>query len=136
MTVNSLWHKPIKFHGRTLQPFSIEVLPQLNVDTAGLGQLIPAKTRIFIPHLPKTTVEIMIATVRSLKMAGFEPVPHIAARRIANSSELKVLLTAFHGQGVQELLVIAGSVNEPAGEYKQCMDLLSSEAFIPKAIQI
>lgn len=130
MTVNLLWNKPIKLHGRTLQPFSIEVLPKLNIDFAELGQLIPAKTRIFIPHLPKTTVEIMIATVRSLKMAGFEPIPHIAARRIANAFELKVLLAALYEQEVQELLLIAGSVNEPAGEYKQCIDLLDSEAFM------
>lgn len=137
MTVNlisrshseSPWSKPFEFHDRVLQPFSIEVLPKLNFDSTGLSRLLPVGTRIFIPHLPKTTLEEIFVTVRGLKMAGFEPVPHIAARRIVSSLELKRLLTALHGQGVQEFLLIAGSSDVPAGEYKQCMDVLDSEIF-------
>lgn len=137
MTVNPIirhhlgspWNQSFKFHDSVLQPISIEVLPKLNFDSTWLSRLLPVGTRIFIPHLPKTTVEEILGTVRSLKLAGFEPVPHIAARRIASPLELKWLLTALHGQEVQELLLVAGSNDTPVGEYKQCMDVLDAEIF-------
>lgn len=137
MTVNPImrrnlrspWNQFFEFHDRALQPISIEVLPKLNFDNTGLSRLLPVGTRIFIPHLPKTTLEEILGTVRGLKLAGFEPVPHIAARRIVSSLELKRLLTALHGQGGQELLLVAGSNDTPVGEYKQCMDVLDSEIF-------
>lgn len=125
----SPWCNPFEFHGRVLQPFSIEVLPKLNFDSARLRRLLPGKTKVFIPHLPKTTLEAILDTVRGLKVAGFEPIPHIAARRIASSLELKMLITALHGLGVKELLLVAGSNDKPLGEYKQCIDLLNSEIF-------
>lgn len=137
MTVNPIirhhlgspWNQSFKFHDSVLQPISIEVLPKLNFDSTGLSRLLPVGTRIFIPHLSKTTVEEILGTVRGLKLAGFEPVPHIAARRIASHLELKRLLTALHGQEVHELLLVAGSNDTPVGEYKQCMDVLDSEIF-------
>ncbi|MGR9037785.1 MAG: methylenetetrahydrofolate reductase, partial [Gammaproteobacteria bacterium] len=137
MTVNPIirrnlgspWNQSFEFHDRVLQPISIEVLPKLNFDSTGLSRLLPVGTRIFIPHLPKTTLEEIFGTVRGLKLAGFEPVPHIAARRIASPLELKLLLTALHGQEVQELLLVAGGNDTPVGEYKQCMDVLDSEIF-------
>ncbi len=124
----SSWCKPFEFHGRVLQPFSIEVLPKLNFDSARLRRLLPGKTKVFIPHLPKTTLEAVLYTVRGLKVAGFEPIPHIATRRITSSLELKMLLTALYGLGVQ-LLLVAGSNDKPLGEYKQCIDLLNSKIF-------
>lgn len=136
MTVNppktnmseSPWNKPFKFHESLLQPFSMEVLPKQDFDCARLHRFLPAKTRIFIPHLPKTTLKEIIVTVRNLKLAGFEPVPHVAARRIADSSELMAFLASLYEEGVQELLVIAGNTIS-SGEYKQCIDLLDSEVF-------
>lgn len=123
------WNKPFECFDRILQPFSIEVLPRLDFDGAGLSRLLPGNTRIFIPHLPRTTLAEIIATVRSLKLAGFEPVPHIAARRIADSSELHTLIAALHEEKVQELLLIAGSREVSIGKYEHCHDLLESDAF-------
>lgn len=112
-----------------LPPFSIEILPKLNFDCEKIQQFLPAKTRVFIPHLPKTTLPEIVDTVKSLKLAGFEPVPHIAARRMSDEVELKNLLSSLYDLKVQELLLIAGSRNEPIGEYQHCNDLLNSAVF-------
>ena len=137
MTVNptrkchseSLGNKSTKPKQYLLQPFSIEVLPKQNFDCGRMQQFLPAKTRVFIPHLPKTTLQEIIDTVKNLKLAGFEPIPHIAARRISDEVELEILLSSLYDLKVQELLLIAGSRNEPLGEYQHCTDLLNSEVF-------
>jgi len=125
----SLRNKYFKLSQHLLQPFSIEVLPQKDFDCARMQQFLPPKTRVFIPHLPKTTLQEIIDTAKSLKLAGFEPIPHIAARRISDEVELEILLSSLYDLKVQELLLIAGSRNEPVGEYQHCIDLLNSEIF-------
>jgi methylenetetrahydrofolate reductase (NADPH) len=123
------WNKSFTLNQHLLQPFSIEVLPKQNFDCVNLQRLLPANTKVFIPHLPNTTLKEIIDTVQNLKLAGFEPIPHIAARRISNAFELDALLTGLYDLKVQELLLIAGSRDEPLGEYQQCIDLLNSKIF-------
>ncbi|MFK5949903.1 MAG: hypothetical protein QM500_14160 [Methylococcales bacterium] len=125
----SLRNKSSNLNQHLLHPFSIEVLPKQNFACVRMQQFLPAKTRVFIPHLPKTTLQEIIDTVKSLKLAGFEPIPHIAARRISNEVELEILLSSLYELKVKELLLIAGSRNEPIGEYQHCIDLLNSEVF-------
>lgn len=125
----SLINTSPKLNQHSLQPFSIEVLPKRNADYERIQQFLPAKTKVFIPHLPKTTPQEIIDTVKSLKLAGFQPVPHIAARRIADEVELEILLSSFYKLDVKELLLIAGSCSEPVGIYQDCNDLLNAGVF-------
>ncbi|MGR9073930.1 MAG: methylenetetrahydrofolate reductase [Gammaproteobacteria bacterium] len=62
-------------------------------------------------------------------MAGFEPIPHIAARRIKDSKELTTVLAALDELEVHGLLLIAGSRDKPIGEYEQSTDLFEPENF-------
>ena len=124
-----LWIEPFDLNQHVLQPFSIEVLPKQNFDCVRLQQFLPPKTRVFIPHLPKTTLQEIIETVKNLKLAGFEPIPHLAARRISDEAELETLLSGLYDLKAHEILLIAGSRNEPLGEYRHCIDLLDSEIF-------
>ena len=58
---------------------------------------------------------------------GCVPIPHISARSIAGERQLDELLGALAGEaGVDDVLVIGGSVKEQAGPYASSMDVLGS----------
>ncbi len=99
---------------------SIEMTPKSvreNNDTSDKD--VPPGTKIYIPHigdlkgLQKTIDEI----VPRLKEAGFNPVPHIAARRLADEGHLMDITMRMQYMGVTEILPIAGGV--PDGQEKR-----------------
>ncbi|KAG8467680.1 hypothetical protein KFE25_006732 [Diacronema lutheri] len=97
-------------------PFTIELMPRvvLQESNAPLLRRIPPGTRVFLPHLPTTAVDELVAASVAVLSAGLRPVPHIAARRWRHASEAERALHALSrsaGQSADglELLVIGGT---------------------------
>jgi methylenetetrahydrofolate reductase (NADPH) len=67
-----------------------------------------------------------IDATNSLLAQGMRPVPHIAARSVADLSEVDRLLGRLADAGVTELLVIAGSVATPRGSLTDSTQILRS----------
>jgi methylenetetrahydrofolate reductase (NADPH) len=64
------------------------------------------------------------------RMAGFEPVPHIAARSLTSKDEAHDLLARLNGEaGVTRALVIAGDADQPAGPFADALSLIESDLF-------
>src|SRR6266481_7931740 len=57
-------------------------------DIEALRADIAPKTPIYVSAVPAHPLATQIDTATSLAAAGFEPVPHIAARRFASGAEL------------------------------------------------
>ena len=96
-------------------------------DIPALPDLLPFQKSIFTPATKKRPLPVLIRTVQKLYDAGFDPVPHIAARRITSRHEVKTFLKeAVEECGVHRVLVIGGDVEKPVGPYDSAGAFLSS----------
>src|SRR5256885_6296730 len=71
-----------------------------------------------------------VARARRLRRAGFRPVPHVAARRIASRHALEEYLARAAGEaGVDSALVIGGDSDRPSGPFDSSRTLLETGLF-------
>lgn len=88
---------------------------------------LPPGCETFIPWLPKSTPEEIVAAARTLRGCGFRPVPHVAARRLPSEAAARALLERLKAEcDVDSVLVIGGDVGEPRGPFASSFDLLRS----------
>lgn len=108
-------------------PASIEATPKQVNEGDRLDGLFPARTRVYLTDVGTAPIAEFAAAARRLADAGYTPVPHLPARRIVGAADLRERLTRLTGEaGVSDVLVIAGSVDRPAGCYASTMDVLRS----------
>jgi len=105
---------------------SVEVTPR---DARRLAEVepLPPGTSVYITALPgHDTAELVQAAV-AIRAAGHSPVPHIAARGISDEAALDRLLGNLVAEaGVDDVLVVAGSVRQQAGSLSFSLDVLRS----------
>jgi len=106
--------------------FSVEVTPREAPKVPPFGEVLPAGTRIYITFLENTPFEDTVALAARVVQQGMRPVPHLAVRAIPDRAALSGMLARLADIGVTEVLVIAGSVAKPAGEYDETMQVLTS----------
>ena len=66
---------------------SLEMGADAPEDARRIAALLPAGTPVYVNHLPRHASPHTLAALVALREAGLEPVPHIAARRIASRAE-------------------------------------------------
>lgn len=106
--------------------FSVEVTPREAPKVPHFGAVLPAGTRIYITFLANTPFEETLSVAARAVAEGMRPVPHLAVRAIPDRAALSGMIAALADVGVTEILVIAGSVATPAGEYDETMQVLTS----------
>lgn len=108
-------------------PHSIEITPQQLVnDAAGLIQLLPAGTEVFVPFLPNADFSATVIACRRLSQLGLKPVPHVAARAFTNEFELGLAFSQVRHAGADGLFLVAGDITRPAGAFASSLDVLES----------
>lgn len=106
---------------------SIEATPKQVLEGDRLDGLFPKGTRVYLTDVGSTTVAEFARAAAILAEAGYTPVPHLPARRIAGEADLRERLSLLTGEaGVSDVLVIAGSVDRPAGDLLSTMDVLNT----------
>jgi methylenetetrahydrofolate reductase (NADPH) len=111
---------------RLLQAASIEIAPKA-VAVAHLRIAFDPGTDVFVNQIPEGDDSDVVATAVALRRAGFQPVPHVAARNVAGPGELDDYLERLVGEaGVSRVLAIAGDRREPRGPYASVLDLLAT----------
>ncbi len=89
--------------------------------------LLPTRGRIYVNAVAGEGAEERIRTAAQLTAYGYQPVPHIAARRMRTAEELDDYLAGFMDRaGVSEILVIGGDLTEPLGPYGGALDVITS----------
>jgi len=110
--------------------YSCETTPAAAQKIGSFQSLLAPGASVFITFLPGTDFSDTIETAKNLKNEGFVPVPHIAARGVANMSDLDQRLNRLTGEaGVNEVLLIGGGYDTPVGEYSDTMQLLETGLF-------
>ena len=87
---------------------------------------IPAGSSVYIAHVPGAELSEVVEMAGRLLQLGYDPVPHLAARRISGAAQLDGALADLQKLGVDHVLVIAGDVPAPEGEFEGAMDILNT----------
>jgi methylenetetrahydrofolate reductase (NADPH) len=105
---------------------SIEITPSEEKNLAALRALLPADCAIFVSHVPTATLAQVVKTALAVQAAGFQATPHLVARRINYPETLRTVLAELVSHGVEQVLLVAGDTEHPAGEYESTLEVLAS----------
>ncbi|MGI9405971.1 MAG: methylenetetrahydrofolate reductase [Hyphomicrobiaceae bacterium] len=111
----------------TAVPVSIEVTAKHALETENLGVLFPQGTRVYLADLGTHSVDDLVTAAARLRDAGYQPVPHIAARRMAGVDDVDTRLGRFMAEaGVAEFLMVAGSPESQVGPLPSSLAVLET----------
>ena len=106
---------------------SIEVPPRDDFAGSRLRELLDPGRTVFVNYPGSVTHHDIVAACARLRHAGFEPVPHIAVRRLASFTQANDFLQrAAADAGVRRALIIGGDPDHPIGPFPDSKDLLES----------
>jgi methylenetetrahydrofolate reductase (NADPH) len=105
---------------------SIELSPRDEFAGDALRKLFDPGRTVFVNHPPSATHHDIVAACIRLHRAGFDPVPHVAARRLASYTQAADFLHRAVGEaGVESALMIGGD-DSPVGPFRASLDLLAT----------
>lgn len=109
---------------------SVEITPGVRHKLGSFADVMNPGRRVFVTHLPGAAPEGIIKTSTELRSDGMEPVPHLAARSMTGPAQLHDTLERLRNEAdVRDVLLIAGGVDKPAGQFKSTMDMLETGYF-------
>ena len=110
-----------------LADFTAETTPFSAAKVEDFREVLRPGTTVFITFLPGSNFEDTIAVAARLRKEGFNPVPHLAARSIPSADFLDENLRRLRNEAdINEVLTIAGAVEEPVGEFSDSMQVLNT----------
>ncbi len=94
---------------------------------AELRDHFSADTDVTITFLPGDNYRHTVETAAALRRAGYNPVPHIAAREMASREALDDFLARLRGEAeVTRILLISGDTALARGPFKSSLDIRAS----------
>jgi len=109
---------------------SLEISSRDPAEIDACAGLLEPGTAVFISMPPGQTYHGTVALAARIKRAGFRPVPHFAARRIASREALDEYLKRAVGEaGVNSALVIGGDSDRASGPFDSSLALLETGSF-------
>lgn len=109
---------------------SLELSSRDPAEIDACKDLLEPGTAVYISMPPGQTYHGTVALAARLTHAGFRPVPHVAARRIASREALDEYLARAVGEAaVDSALVIAGDSELPSGPFESSLALLETGLF-------
>jgi methylenetetrahydrofolate reductase (NADPH) len=105
---------------------STEITPSHQALLPELGAVLQAGTAVYVDHPAKATLGQVVQASLAVQRSGFRATPHIVARRIPNAQTLRLALAELRAGNVEQILLVAGDVEQPAGEFTSTLDILES----------
>ncbi len=122
-------------HGKThliefLRYYTTEVTPTQAVRLENFSEILPQNTAVSVTFLPGSAFADTVDTAKLVKQSGYRPVPHFAARSIPSREQLLENLKRLQGEvGIDEVLIVAGGLDQPVGNFDNSMQLLDTCLF-------
>ena len=108
-------------------PVSIEVTAKHALETENLGELFPSGTRVYLADLGTHSIDQLVEAAARIKSSSYQPIPHIAARRMTDVADADNRIARFMDEGsVEEFLMVAGSPESQVGSVSSSLELLDS----------
>jgi methylenetetrahydrofolate reductase (NADPH) len=90
-----------------------------------LGERLPRGAAVHVTYLANSAYLETVAQAAALARAGFEPIPHLAARSFRSRAELSDYVARLVGEaGATRLLLVAGDLDPPRGPFAASLDVL------------
>jgi methylenetetrahydrofolate reductase (NADPH) len=105
--------------------FSLETTARRVGELAAVQGLLPAGTRVAIPHLDGDSPAELASAARMVRDLGFVPVPHVAARRLGSFAELSDHLSALRDT-TDQVFVVGGDPVTPEGPFADALAVIRS----------
>jgi methylenetetrahydrofolate reductase (NADPH) len=102
-----------------------EVIPLAGAEEAVL-QHVPTEVKVTVTTSPKKGLEPTLELAERLTGHGYDVVPHLAARHVRDRSHLAEIVVRM--AGANDVLVMAGDAEVPAGEFDGSLPLLRALA--------
>jgi len=106
---------------------SIEITLREASALAQAEAFLPAGTGVYVPSLPARPLAMSLPLLADIRARGFDPVPHVAARRATARADLAAFLQqAVREHGVHRVMLIGGDEDRPLGPWRDSVELLAS----------
>jgi methylenetetrahydrofolate reductase (NADPH) len=106
---------------------SIEISPRDDPLRDRLRELLAPGTTVFVNHPGSVTHHDIVAACVKLRRAGFVPMPHVAARRLASFTQARDFLERAAGEAaVGGVLLIGGDPAHSVGPFCDSSELLAT----------
>jgi len=106
-----------------MRGWSLEAAHPTDPEIQQLRAIAPAGTHVYVPAVPHQPAARLAEAAAKLRAAGFEPVPHIAARDYADAAQLGDVLRQAD---VRRALIVAGDRDQPAGPFGDARAVIES----------
>ena len=93
-----------------------------------LAATLPRGTMVYVAHTPKAQVSDVVRVAAKCVALGLRASPHIVARRLANRQILRDALRQARDGGIEQVLLVAGDLTPPAGEFTSTLEIIDSGA--------
>lgn len=107
------------------QEVDFEVIPLSGV--LEKAKVLPPGASVTVTASPSRGMQATVDVASRLQQSGFEAVPHLAARMIADRAQLATMLATLRSNGVTRVFVIGGDP-DPVGVYEDAGALLRDMA--------
>ena len=120
---------------RAFVPLLVELLTQASIEIgagsdatiSNVHEHFDPGTDVYVNFTPRGDYRAVVDTAARLRRAGYQPVPHIAARAIPSEGALDDFLGRLAAEaGVSRVLVIAGDGGSPSGPFRSALEILHS----------
>jgi len=102
---------------------------------AELARELPAGTTVYVAHVPKASLADVVRVALKLQALGVTASPHIVARRLESQQSLRSALRELTAGGVHQVLLVAGDLDKPAGNFTSTLEVIDSGALDEAGIQ-
>ena len=110
-----------------LDQYSLEITAKDVPALEAASVNIPAGSAISVTYLHHENEDRRVAAAVAARRLRFNPVPHLAARRLRSADELRTLLARLAAEaGVDRVFVIAGDVDSVDGPYADSLAVIRS----------
>ncbi len=115
-----------------LQAAYIEVMPLRGVEDQ--LQFLPTGAGVTVTCSPSKGIEATLKLAERLSQRNFHVVPHLAARQVADTRQLKDILDRLTECGINALFVPGGDIEKPVGKFDSALQLLRAMSNIEHGI--
>ena len=115
---------------KLVDDFSLEMTGKDVEALEAAAHLIPQGTRINVTFLGNEDLDMRTNAAAAVRRLGFDPVPHISARRISSESELTDFLQALkEAAAPTKVFAVGGDPETPMGPYEDSLSLIETGLF-------
>ena len=110
-----------------LDGYSLEITAKDVPALREAAPMIAPQTPIAVTFLPGEEMSARIAAVKAVRELGFEPMPHVSARRLTSVDVFENMIKQVTAEsGVKRLFVIAGDPPTPEGPFEDSLQVIKT----------